>query len=195
MTQRYRYFFVILVLALALSACASQPEAQVPSHPTLPSFPQEQTPAQQLSAAIGKTKAEVSYSIRYGSRVSSGEDRTEDADSQEVSPENPLDREAMYEKASFLPNRTDFLEAFCALPLRAIPSNTGVIRYEVSELSREAARELLYNDAPEWAAEEGLCSVCLEVDAAGRLSKFEITIETPLETMILFLELTFPESP
>ena len=192
MTRRFGYILVTMALLLSLWACAAPPEPSEPDYPTLPTIPQELTPEQQLFAAITKTEGEASYIIRYGMTLSAGEELTEDAGSQEVSPENPLDRDAMYEKASFLPNRADFLEAFCALPLRAIPSNTGVLRYELRDLSPETAGELLYSRTTEWA-EDGIVSICLEVDAAGRLSGFEIIIETSLEIKTLFLELTFPE--
>ena len=52
----------------------------------------------------------------------------------------------MYEFAPGLPDREDFLSGFCAMPLRAIHSNTGVIRYEIAELDGVTAGALLYID-------------------------------------------------
>lgn len=195
MTPRYRYIWAVLALVLALTACSIRPEEPEPSTPTLPSFPQTLTPEQQLSAAMGKTMAQERYEIRYGTRTFAGEEAVEDARSQSVSQGSGLDRELMYEFAPGLPDREDFLSGFCAMPLRAIPSNTGVIRYEIAELDGVTAGELLYIDSRDMEPAGTLWTVAVTVDAAGRFSGLEIIGETQTETIVLFLELTFPDGP
>ena len=194
MTRQYRLIWVALALLLTLTACSTQPEAQVPSEPTLPSFPQALTPEQQLSAALDKTVAEECYEIVYGTRTLADGETVEDKQTQSVSKPNRLDREHMYAHIPGLPDREDFFSLFCAMPLRAVPSNTGVIRYEVPELDGKAAGHLLYKDSRTMDPADGLWTVALTVDAAGRFSGLEIIGETQTETIILFLELSFPEN-
>lgn len=195
MTRKYLYVLAALLLALALSACTQQQTEAETSYPTLPSFPEEQTPAQQLSAAIGKTASEESYVIRYGTVTSSGEETMETAWSQDVSPAQPLDRDTVYEKVAYLPTCEDFLESFCSRSLRAVPSNTGVIRYQLTDLTWEDVCSLLYKEIPEGDFEDARCAVVMEVDAAGRFSRLEVTMETENDVFTAFLSLTFPDEP
>lgn len=195
MTRRFGYMITACALLLALSACTASPAGSEPSYPTLPSFPQEQTPAQQLAAAIDKTRAAKSYLIQYGTRTCLGEEITQEDASQSVSQDSPLNWDEILIKLPGLAIHEGFMEAFCGRPLRAIPSNTGIIRYEVSDLSWEDARELLYADNRETENPEMRWTVALVVDAAGRLSEFEITSEGEGETRTVFLSITFPEDP
>jgi hypothetical protein len=101
----------------------------------------------------------------------------------------------MWGKAPELAVRQNFLEQFGNQSLRIIPSNTGIIRYELSYLSWEDAEPLLYGDGRDAPFVDAHWTVSLTVDAAGRLSGFEITSEREEETRTVFLSITFPEDP
>lgn len=186
---------VVVCVMLTISACApnySQPES---SCPTLPSFQEEQTPVQQLQQGIDKTKQEQQFTIDYGTIRQSGLDCVEDTYSSTVSEENPLDWDALRTQVPYFPNKDTFLSDFCNQPLHAIPSNTGIVRYQLTALSWENARELLYQQAPEGNHEGTNWSIIIELDSAGRFSRLEITIEAEEELCTAFLSITFPDAP
>lgn len=195
MTRRFGYILVAVALILVLAGCKTQHEVSKPTDPTLPSIPLNQTPVQQLATAISKAECEECYDIRYGTKTLVGAQKTEDAHSQSVSANLPIDWDEMFAKVPELEVRQDFLERFGNCPLRIIPSNTGIIRYEVSALSWEDAKELLFGDSREEAYADARWSVSLTVDAAGRLSDFEITSEREEEARTVFLSIAFPEDP
>lgn len=191
MTRSYSILMTVVAICLLLCACAPTQELPEPSEPTLPSFSLEQTPFQQLSAALLQTKAEESFDIRYGTRTQAGEEITEHANSLTVSEDQPLNWETLYAALPELPDREDFLERFGAEPLRVIPSNSGVIRFETDQMSAQEAWELLYSDGDSQG--DGVWSVALAIDAAGRLREFEITAQREDEIRTVFLSLSFPE--
>lgn len=195
MTRKWFCSLLAIFIVLAISACAPQYTEPEASYPTLPSFPEEQSPAQQLEAAIAKTEAEESYEICYGTVRQSEEENTEDSDSQTVSKDSPLNLEEMYEKLPYLPDNENFLQDFCNRSLRAIPSNTGIIRYQLTDLSWEDAQSLLYSQPREGEFDEAMCAVALELDADGRFSQLEITMETENAEFTVFLTITFPDTP
>ena len=191
MTRRLRPVLAAVALLLTLTACTTQEQLPTDPEPTLPSFPLDQTPAQKLSAAIGMTAAEETYDIRYGTIV----DTQEDAYTQAVSPSSPLDRAQMNVQVPELPDNADFLEAFCNSPLMISPSNTGIVRYFLQNLSWEEARSLLYLQEREAPLADAEWTIAIEVDGAGRLCNFEITADGEGESRSVFVTLTFPESP
>lgn len=192
MTRRFGCFLAAVVLLLTLAACNNQhlESPTEPSGPTLPSIPLEQTPAQMLSAAIARTETEESFEIRCGVRTAAGVN----AFTQAVSPDRPLDREALHAKAPELPDREDFLEQFCGRSLTVTPSNTGTIRYQLAGLSWEDAQELLYIKGRMAPLEDALWDVTLAVDEQGRLCEFELTGQREEECRSAFLTITFPDS-
>ena len=194
MTRKYGYILVLVALMLVLAACRPHYEVQEPSYPTLPTIPMEKTPAQMLSAAISQTKNEENYEVRYGIQTVVGTEKEETEYTQTVTKDYPLDRDEMKEKVPELSVADDFLQRFCNRSMRIIPSNSGVIRYEVMDLSGEDARELLYGDGAQTEDGQMIWSVSLIVDAAGRLSGFEITSEGEEETRQVFLSIIFPEN-
>lgn len=193
MTRNYRYLAAALALMLVLTACAAPAEETEPGYPTLPSFPLDRTPAQQLADAIAKTEAAGEYEICYGTRLQIGEAATEDTKSQAVSKDHPLDWNGIFAAVPDLPNREDFLDRFGSHPLRVIPSNSGSLRFELADLSWEDARELLNSDDEE--QKDGSWTIALTVDAAGRLSNFEMTLRQDEEIRTVFLTISFPEDP
>ena len=191
MTQRFGCILLAAVLLLTLAACKTQYEEPTgPTEPTLPSVPLDQTPAQQLSAALHKTGAQDRYEVRYGTRNAAGEN----TDTQSVSQSRPLDRDELYAKAPELPDREDFLDQFCGRSLMVNPSNTGVIRYLLMGLSWEDARSLLYSGEREAPLEDAIWTVTLTVDGEGRFCEFEFTGQREGESWSAFLTITFPDS-
>ena len=196
MTRKIGYILAAAALLLTLAACRSQYEEPTePDVPTLPSFSLEQTPAQKLADAIGKTGTEESYDIRWGIRTTLGTDSREDADTQTVSAQCPPDWDEICAKVPDLSLWDAFLEGFCNRSLLIIPSNTGNLRYELQELSWEDAQVLLYGQERTAPLADARWTIALTVDAAGRLSGFELTGERETESRTVFLTLSFPDSP
>ena len=195
MTRKIGYLLVPLALLLLMAACQPKYEEPEVTDPTLPSISLDQTPVQQLAAAIEKTEAEEKFDIRYGIKTRVGEETAEDVHSQTVTEDQSFDRDRMWGKAPELAVRQNFLEQFGNQSLRIIPSNTGIIRYELLYLSWEDAEPLLYGDGRDAPLVDAHWTVSLTVDAAGRLSGFEITSEREEETRTVFLSITFPEDP
>lgn len=193
MVRKWFMMLTILLLALSLTACKPAPPEQEEVYPTLPEFDQTQTPAQQLSSAIEKTGLQNTYEVRYGIITSRDGQTDEIARTQSVSPDQPLNRTALSEYLPMLPNRDGFLSDFCGSPLRIIPSNTGVLRYQLSELDWETASAMMYTGPMQSEYENMLCEIALEVDGDGRMSRVEIILSLENEKQITFLEFTFPD--
>lgn len=193
-----RKFFVVIAVVL-LTVCMTACKQDVPepeqSYPTLPEFDVNRTPAQQLEDAIDKTQQQNTYEICYG-MVTAREGQSDEASrTQKVTPQQPLDRDALIAYLPLLPSREGFVADFCNSPLRIIPSNTGTIRYQLSDLEWKDAAAMLYGQAPEGDFSEALCEIAMEVDAQGRLSRLEIVLNQDDEELTVFLELTFAENP
>lgn len=146
----------ILTLLLTLTGCTAPAEPTLATIPTPPSIPQEQTPSQILSAALDRTLSAPSFTVEY--RVNG----------QPVATQSVIAGEAC-EPAAELIRNPNFLADFFAMGLRAIPSNTGTIRYEVTGLTADDLSALL---GIEIAAGED-CSVALETNEKGYLTRFE----------------------
>lgn len=146
----------ILTLLLTLTGCTAPAEPTLATIPTPPSIPHEQTPSQILSAALDRTLSAPSFTVEY--RVNG----------QPVATQSVIAGEAC-EPAAELIRNPNFLADFCAMGLRAIPSNTGTIRYEVTGLTADDLSALL---GIEIAAGED-CSVALETNEKGYLTRFE----------------------
>lgn len=145
---------LILALVLTLTACAEPAVPTEDTTPTPPTVSTQQTPYEILSAALSKTMAAEELTVEV---TKNGETRRHSG-----TPE-----EALAAAKQWIQN-PNFLADFCATPLRAIPSNTGVIRYELSELTAAELSALL---GAEFSTEDA-CSIALEVDADGALSAF-----------------------
>lgn len=183
------------LLLLALSACTPEYHESEDTYPTLPSFPEEQTPLQQLEAAIAAAKTAGSRTVRYGTIHKTGEEITEETHSQTVSETQPFDRDALYAAVTYFPDNENFLQDFCNQPIRAIPSNTGTIRYQLTGLSCEDANRLLFSRSLYREYDSAVWAIFMDLDAEGRFCRLEVTAETQAETMSAFLSITFPDSP
>lgn len=185
----------LLAALLFLTGCARNEPNDEDSYPTLPSFSQEQPPLQQLQSAIAATESAGSFTAEYGTIHRTGEEADEDRHSQSVTADAPFDRQAMYAAAEYLPDNPGFLQALCDLSLRAIPSNTGTIRFQMTDLSWEDANSLLYAHARTQELIDTTCSVSMELDAQGRFHRMEVVFEGSDITLTAFLSITFPETP
>ena len=181
-------------LLLALSACKSEYHIPEDSYPTLPSFPEEKTPLQQLEAAFAATAAAGSRTVHYGTVCGTGEEATEDMHVQTVSEARPFDREALYAAAAYFPDNDNFLSDFCSQSIQAIPSNTGIIRYQLTGLSWEDASCLLFAQPHGDELDQALCAVSIDLDAQGRFCRLEVTVETGDSLNTTFLSITFSDS-
>lgn len=163
-------FLLISVLILALAACAAPSEPTYDTIPTPPSISQEKTPFEMLSAALEQTVALEQLRLEYcrdGESfycVGSGDEVLDTAE-------------------EWIPN-PDFLADFCVLPLNAIPSNTGIIRYQVTGLTADELSALLGIEVPD--SED--CTVALEVDARGYLVRFEYQAGTHQRSIALRMD-------
>ena len=172
-----------VLLALILTGCAPEYSQPDNTYPTLPSFPLEQTPLEQLRSAMSAAWATEEYTLCWGQvmmeEIPGGWDRT-----QAVTAENPPNWQSVYESMPLLELQENFPEDFCALPLRAIPSNTGIIRYQVSDLSREDAIALLYGEDRD--VEFDSCDVAIEI-LECRFTRLELqfAVDETLTTVYL----------
>lgn len=193
MTRKYLCLLMILLMAMLTAACSETEPEPEETAPTLPAIREEWTPLQQLQDALDQTREQGCYTIRYGTIITRQDDKDEAAQTQSVTPQTPVDLEAIYQYLPQLPSRGDFLENFCNQPLRAVPSNTGVIRYLVSNLEWEEASQLLYGKATQPIYEAPLCQLTLEVDELGRLTGFELEVAGEEEQVTYYISITFAE--
>lgn len=193
MIQKYLCVLIVLCLILMASGCKTKQPEPEQSYPTLPDFREDLTPLQQLSAAIEKTREQGIYEVQYGTKEIYEGQTEENSRLQKISPENLLDRESMYDFLIYLPQTDSFLEEFCGQSLRVIPSNTGLLRFQLSDLTWEKAAQMMYDQIPEGVPEQATCEIALEIDALGRLSKFEVSMTTDEKTLMAFLAIFFPE--
>ena len=186
--------FLIAILLLAISACVAEKPAEEQFDPTFPTFREDLSPLEQLLEAIEKTKAQGSYEIRYGTTTERDGQIDETAQTQRVTPEKPINMDAMRQFLPLVPDRDGFLADFGNQPLRVVPSNTGVLRFMMPDLQWDEAAQLLYCEPPTENFGDALCEIALEVDDEGRLSQFELIMDGE-ERVIVFITLTFPEGP
>ena len=180
-------------LVLPLAACSETPEPVKDNFPTLPDFQQEQTPLEQLTSAIDAARNAGSCTVEYGTVRAAGESTQEDTYTRSVSADQPFDRSVLYAQVPLFPNNEGFLEDFCNRSIRVIPSNTGTFRYQLDGLSWDEAKKLLYSSECEEDFSGAVCSVSIDIDPDGRLSRIQIDLDTETETVNVFLSVAFQE--
>jgi hypothetical protein len=193
MKKRLLSAVLAAALVFTLVACASEPERVEDEFSTLPSFPQELTPMEQLQNAIAATKNSGNRTIRYGTIRESGSKTEEVTYSQSVSDTQPFDRDALYEAVEVFPSNENFLQDFCNRRIQAVPSNTGVIRYQLTNLSYSDAQQLLFARTLFQQTDDSLWSVSIDL-LDGRFNRLEVTVETEAETLTGFLFVTPSDS-
>ena len=187
----------LLTAVLMLSAC-TQPDADMQDTiPTLPSIQASKTPLELLTEAVDTTKNNSTYTIVYGTITTIGEDTTEDLHTQQISPTHPLDWDALYTAVPDFPTNKNLLSDFCAGPLRAIPSNTGTIRYERTDLTHAEMDLLMYDQASE-TEDHTIGTAAIEVDENNHFTRIEFLLEhygangALQRAVTIALSITFP---
>ena len=150
----------LLAITFLYTGCQQTPKETYGTIPTLPSFPTERSPYEILSDALTKTKSAEHLQLEYNRNG-------------EVTRVSGSPADALAPAMNYVSN-PEFLRDFCALPIRAIPSNTGTIRYELTDLTADQLSALL---GIQITAEDD-CSVALEMDGTGCLTRFEYTAGT-----------------
>lgn len=187
----------LLTLVLMLSAC-TRPVAE--THPTIatpPSIQTSKTPLELLTQAIENTQNADTFTIEYGTIITTGEDSTKNLYAQQLSPEHPFDWDALCTSVPDFPTNKHLLSDFCAGPLRAIPSNTGNIRYERTDLTHADMNLLMYAQSSE-TEDHTIGTAAIEVDEHNRFTRLELILEhygtddTLQSTVTISLSITFP---
>lgn len=213
-----------LLLALLLSGCAPEaPADTLPSHPTLPEFTPELSPAQQLQAALEKTGQAQSLTLCFGTddalstqtvtvtegvytsllvspretvyyQGNTGYRLEENESVTEFSQEQPFTRQQIFEEVYRLFPDGGLIERFCAQPLTASPSIDGSFCYQLTELTGEEIHQLLYGEAPQTAlSQEGIGAVAFTVNPEGCFSQLLISFYLPQTGKTHTLRLTLTE--
>ena len=167
----------LLTLVLMLSAC-TRPVAE--THPTIatpPSIQTSKTPLELLTQAIENTQNADSFTIEYGIITTTGDDAAKSLYTQQISPEHPFDWDALYTSVPDFPTNEHLLSDFCSGTLRAIPSNTGTIRYERTELTHPEMEQLMYAQSSE-REDHTTGTAAIEVDKNNRFTRIEFQLES-----------------
>lgn len=181
MNKKILSLLLALLTAVMLAACNQEPTEDPGTYPTLPSIQQNKTPLELLHEATEKTKNAAAFTVRYGKATTSGGESTGDTFTQNVSADHSFDMATLYADVPDFPTNEALLSDFCALPLRAIPSNDGTIRYALSELTVEELNALMYGQStavPEYSEyAQVVCTAAMVVNADGYFSELEFTVE------------------
>lgn len=189
----------LLAAILALCGCAKPVSESQSTIPLPPSIQTSKTPLELLAEAADNVKTAGACTIQYGTVTQSGGNTAENLHTQQLSPEQSLDWNALYAAVPDFPTNQNLLSDFCAGSLQAIPSNTGTVRYERTGLTQSELDALMYGQATE--AEENpdtRGTIAIEVDRHNRLSRLEFTLErygednTLQYTVTMVLNLLFP---
>lgn len=189
----------LLTAVLALSACAQTAAGAQPTIPTPPSIQTSKTPLELLTEAVDNAKNAGPCTIQYGTVTTTGEDTIENLHTQQLSPEHPFDWDSLYTSVPDFPTNEHLLSDFCSGSLRAIPSNTGTIRYELTGLTRSETDTLMYGQVSEAEYLPNVIgTAAIEVDADNRFTLLEFTLErytaddTLHSTVTIAFFVTFP---
>ena len=192
--MKKRLLLTLLAVLLILSACVRPSAPSEDTTPTPPSIQTTKTPLELLTEAITNTKNAGATSVQYGIISTTGDDKQENLYTQTLSPDHPLDWDALYAQISDFPTNKNLLSDFCSKSLRAIPSNTGTIRYEVTDLTGAEMSALLYGQAAD--NQNTIGTVAMEVDASNRFTRLECLFtqydqnDTIQNTVMIFLAVT-----
>lgn len=188
--MKKRLFLTLLATAVILSACARPNDVPQDTTPTPPSIQTTKTPLELLTEAVTNAKNAGACTVQYGTITSTGDDKEESFYTQPVSPDQPLDWDTLYAQVPAFPTNKLLLSDFCSKSLQAIPSNTGIIRYEVTDLTDAEISALLYGQSADTTNIIG--TIAIEVDANNRFTRLEFISEFDTQhTVTIFLSLKF----
>jgi hypothetical protein len=190
---------ILFIAVLALSACARPTIETQPTIATPPSIQTSKTPLELVMEAVNNTKNIGTFTIQYGTVTITGEDTVKKLHIQPLSPEQPFDWDALYAAVPDFPTNEHLLADFCSGPLQAVPSNTGTIRYERTNLTQSEMDTLMYGNISE-ACDflKVIGTAAIEVDADNRFTRLEFILEhygaddTLQRTVTIVLSITFP---
>jgi hypothetical protein len=172
--MKNRLIISLLVAVLALSACAQPTDKPRETIATPPTIQTSKTPLDLLTEAINNTKS-AACTIQYGTVTIDGDDTAERFHTQQIDPAHPFDWDALYSAVPDFPTNENLLSDFCSGALQAIPSNTGIIRYERTDLSGAELSALLYGKSA--GALNAIGTIAIEVDASNRFTRLEFILE------------------
>lgn len=183
---------LLLVMVLILSACAGPVNAPQDTTPTPPTIQTTKTPLELLTEAVSNTQNAGACTVQYGIVTTAGEDQQKTLYTQALSPEHPLNWDTLYTQVPDFPTNEHLLPDLCSKSLQAIPSNTGVIRYQVTDLTDAEMSALLYGQAGDNQNITG--TVAIEADASNRFTRLELIWELDAQnTVTIFLSMQFSE--
>lgn len=192
--MKKRLLFTLLATAVIFSACAHPNDVPQDTTPTPPSIQTTKTPLELLTEAVTNTKNAGVTCVQYGIISTTGDDKQETIYTQPLSPDHPLDWDTLYAQISDFPTNKNLLSDFCSKGLRAIPSNTGTIRYEVTDLTSADMSALLYGQPAD--SQNHIGTIAIEVDANNRFTRLECLFtqydqnDTIQNTVMIFLSVT-----
>lgn len=188
----------LLTAMLALSACARPANETQPTIATPPSIQTSKTPLELLTEAVNNTKSTDTFTIACETITAIGENTAKNLHTQQISPAHPFDRDALYAAVPSFPTNEHFLSDFCSGPLHAVPSNTGTIRYERTDLTRSEMDRLMYAQSPENEEHSTVIgTAAIEVNGDNRITRLEFISEyygaddTLHSTVTITLSITF----
>ena len=177
-----------LLAALLLTGCVRRQHTSptvepIYDVPTLPTFLQNETPQQKISAAIGKCTRP--FELTYGTLW-----QEENLTTIQVDATTDL-----AEAKALFPNE-DFIETFCDLGVIAIPSNTGAYTYQLTRLTLEETCLLMTGRAPTeeelaqaavYESVEGYATI--QTDPEGRFTSVSVELDLHSDTTTTYQRL------
>lgn len=199
---------ILIVAVLLLTGCAGEQDPDLTlTYPSLPELPTQQTPLQQLTDAIDKTRELDRFVLSFGQEDLTRQQVEKAADGSYTSlltvpdgqqificgtdrytldpPEHttadqPFTAQQVFQEAYALVHNPNFLQDFCAQRLIASPSTDGSFRYSLTELTAAQLYALIHGQEHEGELPEAICSATIDIDVQGRFTaiRFEAILPT-----------------
>lgn len=199
-----------LILVSLLSGCSWEEKEYYPpaDYPTLPSFSQEQSPAEQIGQALDKSTQAKDYCLVYGQIVTRDDQKQESLSvlrvqgdrsllvapdrqvytAQGVSHSLDLSSQTVTQQQSgdihreiyeLVPN-DGFLDDLCSSGLTASPSHDGSFTYQLSGLTMEELYRLIHGEGESFPDQSDAVGVAsVYVDPEGHLARVQFDAYLP----------------
>lgn len=187
-------FLFLLAAVLVLSACARPSITWEDTTPKPPTIQTSRTPLDLLTEAVTNTQNAEACTVQYGTITKTGEDTSKELYIQNISADQPLDRDILYQQVPDFPTNEHLLSDFCSQGLQVVPSNTGTLRYELTDLAAPELDALMYGQTTEATdAPDAVGTAAITVDENNRISRLEFVLEYSAEhTVTIVLIVSFP---
>lgn len=187
-------FLSILTAVLILPACARSSVQWQDTTPMPPTIQTSKTPLELLTDAVTNTQNAGQRAVQYGTITTAGEETTKSLHTQTISADHPLDWATLYQQVPEFPTNESLFADFCTQNLQAIPSNTGTVRYELTDLTGPELEALMYGQVTESTdVPDAVCTAAIEVDKDNRLTRLEFKLEQNEQNAVTFvLIVSFP---